>query len=102
MRLAGGDILSVKLPVDVDRGVDRFHDGVRTRREASAPHPVAAGRLAWSFAFLVAFTGHCSDKPAMNEIADANRSHARKRLAVILVGGIAGVAVGLAGVYGIK
>ena len=38
----------------------------------------------------------------MNGLRDANRSHARKRLAVILVGGVAGVAVGLAGIYGIK
>jgi thiol-disulfide isomerase/thioredoxin len=32
---------------------------------------------------------------------DAARSHARKRLAVILLGGLAGAMVGLAGVYGI-
>jgi thiol-disulfide isomerase/thioredoxin len=32
---------------------------------------------------------------------DAARSHAKKRLAVILAGGVAGVAVGLAAVYGI-
>jgi thiol-disulfide isomerase/thioredoxin len=32
---------------------------------------------------------------------DAARNHAKKRLAVIVTGGIAGVAVGLAGVYGI-
>ena len=38
----------------------------------------------------------------MNETRDAIRSHARKRLAVILVGGVAGVAVGLAGIYGIS
>ncbi len=32
---------------------------------------------------------------------DATRSTARKRLALILLGGVAGIAVGLAGVYGI-
>jgi thiol-disulfide isomerase/thioredoxin len=32
---------------------------------------------------------------------DAARSHANKRIAVILLGGVAGVAIGLAGVYGI-
>jgi thiol-disulfide isomerase/thioredoxin len=37
----------------------------------------------------------------MNSPQDAARRHARKRLAVILVGGVAGIAVGLAGVYGI-
>jgi thiol-disulfide isomerase/thioredoxin len=37
----------------------------------------------------------------MNSSHDAARRHAKKRLAVILLGGVAGVAVGLAGVYGI-
>jgi thiol-disulfide isomerase/thioredoxin len=37
----------------------------------------------------------------MNSSQDAARRHAKKRLAVILLGGVAGVAVGLAGVYGI-
>jgi thiol-disulfide isomerase/thioredoxin len=37
----------------------------------------------------------------MTSSSDAARSHAKKRLAVIVAGGIAGVAVGLAGVYGI-
>jgi thiol-disulfide isomerase/thioredoxin len=37
----------------------------------------------------------------MTHSNDAARSLAKKRLAVIIVGGIAGVAVGLAGVYGI-
>ena len=41
----------------------------------------------------------------MNSPPDAARSHAKKhankRLAVVLLGGVAGVAVGLAGVYGI-
>jgi len=32
---------------------------------------------------------------------DATRSYAKKRLAVVLLGGVAGVAIGLAGVYGI-
>jgi thiol-disulfide isomerase/thioredoxin len=37
----------------------------------------------------------------MTQLQNAARSLAKKRLAVIVVGGIAGVAVGLAGVYGI-
>jgi thiol-disulfide isomerase/thioredoxin len=32
---------------------------------------------------------------------DARRSHAKRRLAVVVLGGIAGVAVGLVGIYGI-
>ena len=38
----------------------------------------------------------------MNGSRDTQRSAAKRRLAVILVGGVAGVAVGLAGIYGIK
>jgi thiol-disulfide isomerase/thioredoxin len=37
----------------------------------------------------------------MSSPQDAARRHAIRRLAVVLVGGVAGVAVGLAGVYGI-
>jgi thiol-disulfide isomerase/thioredoxin len=37
----------------------------------------------------------------MNGSKDAARSRARKRLALVVLGGVAGVAVGLAGVYGI-
>jgi thiol-disulfide isomerase/thioredoxin len=37
----------------------------------------------------------------MNRSPDVRRSHAIRRLAVIVLGGLAGVAVGLAGVYGI-
>jgi thiol-disulfide isomerase/thioredoxin len=37
----------------------------------------------------------------MNETNVAARSYARKRLALILAGGVAGAAIGLAGVYGI-
>ena len=37
----------------------------------------------------------------MNEAQDARRRHAKKRLAVVLLGGVAGVAIGLAVVYGI-
>jgi thiol-disulfide isomerase/thioredoxin len=37
----------------------------------------------------------------MNGSHDPVRSHAKKRIALIVLGGVAGVAVGLAGVYGI-
>ena len=39
-------ILRVELPVEADRGVDRFHDGGRTRGKTSAPHLVAGLLLA--------------------------------------------------------
>src|SRR5207244_11873571 len=37
----------------------------------------------------------------MNSMQNARRSLAKKRLAVVLLGGVAGVVLGLAGVYGI-
>src|SRR5947208_16348763 len=37
----------------------------------------------------------------MNSMQNARRSLAKKRLAVVLLGGVGGVAIGLAGVYGI-
>jgi len=37
----------------------------------------------------------------MNGTHDPARSHAKKRIALVVLGGVAGVAVGLAGVYGI-
>ena len=37
----------------------------------------------------------------MNGSHDPARSHAKKRIALVVLGGVAGVAVGLAGVYGI-
>ena len=37
----------------------------------------------------------------MTELEQATRAHAKKRLALVVAGGIAGVAVGLAAVYGI-
>jgi thiol-disulfide isomerase/thioredoxin len=44
---------------------------------------------------------HQQGSPIMNNSQDARRSHAKKRLAVVLLGGVAGVAVGAAGIYGI-
>ena len=37
----------------------------------------------------------------MTDSRDARLAHAKKRLAIVLAGGVAGVAVGLAGIYGI-
>ena len=83
MRLGRRDVLAVKMPVEVDGGVDLLHDVTRARREPPAPHFVAHG---------------ISTKPLMTS---PQSSFAKKRLAMILAGGIAGVVVGLAGVYGI-
>src|SRR5262245_2328361 len=83
MGLGRGDVLAVEMPVEVDRGVDLLHDGTGARRESPTPHFVAHG---------------ISTKPLMTE---TQSSFAKKRLVMVLAGGIAGVAVGLAGVYGI-
>src|SRR5262245_59813335 len=74
------------MPVEVDRGIDLLHDGVGPRRKASAPHLVAR------------FFSH-QVSPIMPPSND--RSFAIKRLALVLLGGVVGVAVGLAGIYGI-
>src|SRR5678815_5130074 len=83
MGLGRGDVLTVQMPVEVDRGVDLLHDGAGARRKPPTPHFVAHG----------IFT-----KPLMTE---TQSSFAKKRLAMVLAGGIAGVVIGLAGVYGI-
>src|SRR5205085_2805439 len=61
---------------------------------APAPHRVARAAV-----FL--FLSHQQVSPVMNGSQDARRSFAKKRLAVVLLGGVAGVAIGLAGIYGI-
>src|SRR3954467_13703050 len=101
MSLAGGDVLAIQVPVKVDRGVDLLHDGGRTGRKAAAPHRVAHDGFLGTLAdlLLVAFLDH-QDSPMMSS-HDVPRTHAKKRIALIVLGGVVGVAVGLAGVYGI-
>ena len=86
MGLARRDVLAVKAAIEVDRGVDLLHDGAGTRGEPPAPHLVAHDPTARS---------PPDDRPT------AQKRPAKRRLAVIALGGIAGVAVGLAAVYGI-
>src|SRR5262245_11534284 len=90
MGLAGGNVLPVEVPVDVDRGVDLRHDGSRAGRKAPAPHRVA----------LAFFLRH-HNAPIMTDSREIRFAHAKKRLAMVLAGGFAGVVVGLAGIYGI-
>src|SRR5260370_8475465 len=45
MRLAGGDILKIKLHVEIDGSVDVLHDRIGARTEASAPHCVAHDQM---------------------------------------------------------
>src|SRR5262249_5180185 len=71
------------MPVEIDGGVNRLPCSAGARRGPPTPHFVAHG----------IFT-----KPLMT---GTQSSFAKKRLAMVLAGGIAGVVVGLAGVYGI-
>src|SRR6476659_2007398 len=82
MGLGRGDVLAVEMPVDIDGGVDLLHDGAGARREPSAPHLVAHG----CYRGLSTVT----ERPAP-----------KKRLVLMVAGAIAGLAVGLAAVYGI-
>jgi thiol-disulfide isomerase/thioredoxin len=51
---------------------------------------------------LLLLPGHREDSPVVNGSQNADRSQAKRRLALVLLGGLAGVTVGLAGIYGIK
>src|SRR5262245_26925913 len=84
MGLACRNILAVKATIEVDRRVDLLHDGAGTRRKAPAPHLVA-------------------HDPTANPMTDpsAPKRSAIRRLAMVVLGGFAGVAIGLAAVYGI-
>src|SRR5262245_10130304 len=84
MGLGRGDVLAVEMPVEFDRSVDLLPDGVGARRKPPTPPSVAHPT---------------STTPLMTE---TKSSFAKKRLAMVLAGGIAGVAVGLAGVYGVS
>src|SRR5262245_7479991 len=84
MGLGRGDVLAVEMPVEFDRSVDLLPDGVGARRKPPTPPSVAHPT---------------STTPLMTE---TKSSFAKKRLAMVLAGGIAGVLVGLAGVYGVS
>src|SRR5215467_13157262 len=45
MRLAGGDVLPIKLAVEIDGSADVLHDRIRARTETSAPHCVAHNEI---------------------------------------------------------
>src|SRR5262249_22545663 len=70
------------MPVEIDGGVNLLHDSAGARREPPTPHFVAHG----------IFT-----KPLMT---GTQSSFAKKRLAMVLAGGIAGGVGGVSGGYG--
>src|SRR3954452_8066331 len=89
MGLARRDVLPVEVPVEMDGGVDLLHDGVGVFAEASTPH-------------LVAHELTCRGlTPPMTETKKPPKERAKRRLAVVAAGGLAGVVIGLAAVYGI-
>src|SRR5262245_15052144 len=87
MGLARGDVLAEEVLVEIDGDIDVLHHPIRAGAEAPAPHLVAHGTTKVS--------------PDMTGPVEAARTHAKKRLAMVVAGGIAGLAVGLAAVYGI-
>src|SRR5215831_9601429 len=90
MGLGRGDVLAVESLVEVDGGVDLLHDGVGARRKSSAPHFVAHGSALRLTAKV---------PPFMPE--NPPSSAGKRYLAKVVTGAIVGVAIGLAGVYGI-
>src|SRR5262249_1519080 len=45
MRLAGGNVLAIKLLVEIDGRVDVLHDRIGAQTKASAPHFIAHDRM---------------------------------------------------------
>src|SRR5260221_1264886 len=89
MALARRDILPVEVPVEIDGSVDLLHDGVGVFAEAPTPH-------------LVAHDLTCRGlTPPMTATENPAQDRAKRRRAVIAAGVLAGVAIGLAAVYGI-
>src|SRR5262245_39694939 len=94
MGLARRDVLPVEVPVEIDGGIDLLHDGVGVFAEAPTPHLVAHG--------LTCNLTCRGLTPPMTDTGNAAKSHAKRRLAVVATGGLAGAAIGLAAVYGIS
>src|SRR5262245_26806025 len=86
MRLAGCDVLPIQMAVEFDRGIDLLHDGIGAAGETPAPRLVAHDTT--------------EGFPSMTSESGPQRV-AKRRWPLMAAGGIAGVAVGLAAVYGI-
>src|SRR4029077_776418 len=83
MGLGCSDVLTIKVPVEINGSVNLLHDCTGARRKSSTPHFVAHGI------------------PTKALMTGSQSSFAKKRLTMVLAGGIAGIVIGLAGVYGI-
>ena len=88
MGLAGGNVLAEEVSIEIDGGIDVLHDRVGAGAETPAPHLIAHGT----------FT---EVSPIMTGPEAAARTHAKRRLATIVVAAMSGATVVLAAVYGI-
>src|SRR5262245_19762977 len=101
MGLARRNVLPVEMPVEIDGGVDLLHDGVGVFAEASTPHLVAHD-LTCSLTCDSTCNLTCRRlTPPMTGTEHPAKDRPKRRLAVVAAGGLAGVAIGLAAVYGI-
>ena len=89
MSLAGRDVLPVEVPIEFNGGIDFLHDGIRAFGKAAAPHLIAHARFA-----------RFTEVPAKMTV-DTPPKPAKRRLTAMIAGGIAGLMIVLAGIYGI-
>src|SRR5262249_17643105 len=94
MGLARRNVLPVEVPVEIDGGVDLLHDGVGVFAEAPAPHLVAHDLTCNLTCRRLTLPMTGTENPI--------KDRGKRRLAGIAAGGLAGVAIGLAAVYGIS
>src|SRR6478609_6372018 len=94
MGLAGGNVLAIQVPIEIDRGVDLLHDGGRTGRKTPTPHRVAHD--AFVAALADSLLGH-QDSPTMNNSDDVPACKASvetaRRMTPLVHGEVAAVAV---------
>src|SRR6266487_4081924 len=83
MGLAGGNVLAEEVSIEIDGGIDVLHDCVGAGAETPAPHLIAHGT----------FT---EVSPIMTGPEAAARTHAKRRLAAIVVAAMSGATVVLA------
>ena len=80
MGLAGGDVLAIKVPVEVDRGIDLLHDRVGTFAEAAAPHLVAHDRLLLMISLLLLMIRHSRARDGCGSVDAVGTGSDRKRI----------------------
>src|ERR1700692_321036 len=95
MGLAGGDILRVEGPVEIDGGAEILHQGVGLGAESSAPHFVAHDRS------LIKLRQNPEVLSPMSELPpEPHYKVRRRRLIAATAWALCGTLAVLAGVYG--